>query len=81
MYTNEELASIHYTCMVWRLVMLWRCVACIGNDAPRVDCQTERYLKESIITYVKTGVLHNHQAPGDSQEVQPLRRRKMFSTL
>jgi hypothetical protein len=38
-------------------------------------------LKESIATYVNTGVLHVHQAPGDGQEVKPLRRRKMFSRL
>jgi hypothetical protein len=38
-------------------------------------------LKESIAAYVNMGVLHVHQAPGDGQEVQPLRRRKMFTTL
>jgi hypothetical protein len=63
------------------MVMLWRRVACIGDDTPRVDYQTERRLKESIAAYANTGVLHVHQAPGDGQEVQPLRRRKMFSTL
>jgi hypothetical protein len=38
-------------------------------------------LKESIAAYMNMGVLHIHQAPGDDQEVQPLRRRKIFSTL
>jgi hypothetical protein len=60
--------------------MLWRHVASIGNNTPRIDCQTKKHLKESIAAYANTGVLHVHQAPGDSQEVQPL-RRKMFSTL
>jgi hypothetical protein len=67
--------------MVWWMVMLWRCVTCIENDTPHVYCQTETHLKESIAAYMNMGVLHIHQAPGDSQEVQPLRRRKIFSTL
>jgi hypothetical protein len=64
------------------MVMLWRRVACIGSDIPHDDCQTERYVTQSIAAYANKGVLHIHQAPGDGQEVQPLRRgRKMFSTL
>jgi hypothetical protein len=63
------------------MVRLWRRIACIGNDAPRVYYQTERHLKESIAAYANTRVLRVHQAPRDDQEVQPLRRRKIFSTL
>jgi hypothetical protein len=69
-YTSEELASMHYMYGL-AMVMLWRRVACIGNDAPHVDCQTERHVKESITAYVNTGVLHVHQTLGDGQEVHP----------
>jgi hypothetical protein len=79
MYTKEELASM--VCTVWLMVMLQRCVTCIRNDTPCIDCQTERHLKESITAYANTGVLHIYQAPGNGQELQPLRRRKMISTL
>jgi hypothetical protein len=34
-----------------------------------------------MAAYANTGVLRVHQAPGDGQEEQPLRRGKMFSTL
>jgi hypothetical protein len=67
--------------MVWQMVMFWMRVTCIGNDTQLIDCQTERHLKESIAIYANMGVLHVHQAPEGGQEVQPLRRRKMFSTL
>ena len=67
--------------MVWQMVMLQRHVACIRNATQCADCQTERHLKESITTYGNMGVLHVHQAQEDGQEVQPLRTRKMYSTL
>jgi hypothetical protein len=80
LYTNEELAIMHYMygladSNALEARRLYR------YDTPRVDCQTERHLKESITAYANMGVLHVHQAPGNGQEVQTPRRRKMISTL
>jgi hypothetical protein len=80
MYTNEEFASMHYmygladgnALEVHRLYQ---------EQYPMRNFHTERHLKESITAYANTRVLHIHQAPGDGQEVQPLRRRKTFSKL
>jgi hypothetical protein len=68
MYTDEELASIHF----------------MYGLADVNALETGRFYREPYATrrlpdYVNTGISHVHQAPGDGQEVQPLRRR-MFST-